>query len=148
MALRCGHTERHPERNSETRYYYELDAQFPLVLFVEGERARVQADPSARPEIRAGSALIAIDDTPMAVLIAQLTDRVPFAEISARGIEHLIIDLPDNEENEYIHHANLRYGAILLLMLGCIGAAGHSCRVMPEEHSRERLWRSPGSFPC
>lgn len=90
VALRCGHTKFHPERNFETLYYYNLDAQLPLSLFVEGSRAWVQADLSADGVIPAGSEVLEIDGVPMVEILSRLVDRVSFADgisIGAKALE-------------------------------------------------------------
>jgi hypothetical protein len=91
VALRCGHTKFHPERNFATPYNYGLDEQLPLVLFISGRRAWVQADLSPAPALPVGTELLAIDDVPMEAIIEQLTDRVSFADgngVGAKVLEH------------------------------------------------------------
>ena len=89
VALRCGHTKFHPERNFTTPYYYGLDEQFPLVLFVTGERAWIRADLSPTPTIPQGSEVLEIDGRPIKEIIDQLRTRLSFADGTALASKYL-----------------------------------------------------------
>ncbi len=89
VALRCGHTKFHPERNFATPYHYGLETQLPLVLFVAGERAWVQADLSTPPVLPIGAELLSIDGTAMAAIIAELLSRATFADGLSLGAKEL-----------------------------------------------------------
>jgi hypothetical protein len=89
VALRCGHTKFHLERNFDTPFYYGLDRQLPLVLFVEGTRAWVQADLSPENAIPAGSEVLSIDGVATAETITHLADQVSFADGMSIGAKFL-----------------------------------------------------------
>lgn len=89
VALRCGHTKFHPEWNFVTPYYYGLDEQFPLVLFIAGERAWVQADLSPTPAIPAGSEVLEVEGLPVSEIIERLLERISFADGTAVSSKYL-----------------------------------------------------------
>ena len=89
VALRCGHTKFHLERNFATPYFYGLDTQLPLALFVEGNRAWMQADLSPENAIPLGSEVLSIDGVAAAETIARLVDRVSFADGMSIGAKYL-----------------------------------------------------------
>jgi hypothetical protein len=91
VALRCGHTKFHPERNFATPYNYGLEKQLPLVLFIAHRRAFVQADLSPAPSLPAGSELLEIDGVAMEAIIEQLLNRVSFAD--GNGIGAKVLEL-------------------------------------------------------
>jgi len=89
VALRCGHTKFHPERNFATPYLYGTGEQLPLALFVSGRRAWVEADLSPSPVLPTGTELLAIDGVPVETIIEQLVDRVSFADGNGIGAKEL-----------------------------------------------------------